>query len=527
MPQPPSRSPSTAADRLRAVALGAALLAALIGPGVPGPAGAQQNDTAEPASDGAEVDGAGTEPEEGRLPEARTTSHTLALPGRTLAFDATAGALTLTDGRGMQEAEIAYVAYTLGAEGGADRPVTFVVNGGPGAASASLHLGALGPWYLPMDPDGIIPSQPVDLAPNPDTWLDFTDLVFVDPVGTGFSRLIDPDDRLRDRYLSIDGDVAALAEFVRRWLTGTGRIGAPTYFAGESYGGFRGPLLAEELQTGHGLALDGMVLISPVLDFGWWAQPDHAPLPHVSLLPSLAAAAMEREGTFSEEALAGAEAYAAGDYVVDLLQGVGDAAAVDRIVERVAGLTGLDRAFVARASGRIGRDSFAREILRDERRVASPYDTTVSTADPAPGAAWSRAADPVLDAMTAPLTGAMLAHYGETLAWLPERRYRLLNGGVTRGWDWPESRRQPQAVGALGRVLALDPEFRALVVHGYTDLVTPYFATELVLRQVQVPDAADRVERATYRGGHMFYLRDASRRALAKDARALYEREGG
>ena len=484
----------------------------------PRPESAAETTAQEAAASRAPADG---------LPDPRTTAHEVALPDRKLSFDAVAGALTLTADDGNPEAEMAFVAYTLRDSDPGERPVSFVVNGGPGAASAYLHLGVLGPWYLPMDSESIVPSQAVDLLPNPQTWLDFTDLVFIDPVGTGFSRLVDADDRLRNRYLSIDGDVEAIGEFIRRWLTENGRIGSPKYFVGESYGGFRGPLVAEALQTGHGVALDGMVLLSPVLDFGWWAQPDHAPLPSVSLLPSLAAAAMELRGTFSKEALRAAEAYAANDYVTDLLEGVQDEAAIDRIVERVTALTGLGRSFVERADGRIGRDAFAREVLRDEGRLASPYDTRVASADPAPGDPVPHAADPVLDAMTAPLTSAMLAHYRETLDWLPERRYRLLNGGVSRAWDWGDGRGQPEAVTALARVLALDPEFRTLVVHGYTDLVTPYFASELILRQLPAFGAGDRVRTANYRGGHMFYLRADSRAAFRDDAMTLYAAEAG
>ena len=161
--------------------------------------------------------------------------------------------------------------------------------------------------------------------------------------------------------------------------------------------------------------------------------------------------------------------------------------------------------------------------MRDQGRLASVYDAAVSGADPGRGL---RAADPVLDAMTAPLTGAMLALYQERLGWLPERRYELLNDGVNRAWDWDAGRGQPEAVGALGRVLALDPALRVLVVHGYTDLVTPYFASALILRQL--PDfGPGRVVTATYRGGHMFYLRDDARAAFRDDARALYSGLGG
>jgi carboxypeptidase C (cathepsin A) len=462
------------------------------------------------------------EPGGGSLPESRTTRHALALAGRSLDFDATAGSITLTGPRSRAEAEIGFVAYAIRDADRAARPVTFVVNGGPGAASAYLHLGAIGPWRLPMDGASIAPSQGLGLVANAETWLEFTDLVFVDPVGTGFSRLVESDDRLRNRYLSIDGDIDALADFILRWLTVNGRVGSPKYFVGESYGGFRGPLLAEKLQTDHGVGLQGMILLSPVLDFGWWQQPGHAPLPRASLLPSLAAAAMEARGAFSETELRAAEDYAAGPYVADLLRGPRDAAAVGRIVARVSELTGLDRETVERAAGRIDADDFARELLRDEDRLASIYDTTVSSADPAPGDARPRAADPVLDAMTAPLTGAMIAHYRDTLGWLPDRRYLLLNGGVSRSWDWESGRGQPEAVGALRRVLALDPGFRLLIAHGYTDLVTPYFATELILRQLPDFGPGSRVRQRTYRGGHMFYLRDASRRAFRDDARALY-----
>ncbi len=358
--------------------------------------------------------------------------------------------------------------------------MTFAINGGPGAASAYLDIGVLGPWRLPMGPEKIVPSQPAELVPNADTWLDFTDLVFIDPVGTGFSRLVNPDDTLRDRYLSVDGDVSAIADFIRRWLVVNGRTGSPKYFVGESYGGFRGPLVAEALQTDDGIALNGMTLLSPVLDFGWWQQPGYAPIPKVSLLPSLAAVAMEENGTLSPEALRAAEDYASNEFVADLLRGVRDPAAVSRIVDRVTALTGLDRKTVERAAGRIDARGFAREILRDDGRLVSVYDPSVTIADPSPEDGRGRGVDPALDAMTAPLTSAMLGLYRDTLEWVPDRQYILLNREVSRAWDWGGDSKQPEAVGPLRRVLSLDSSFRLLVAHGYTDLVTPYFASTLI-----------------------------------------------
>lgn len=456
-----------------------------------------------------------------RLPPARATRHEIALPGRTLAFEATAGAITITDASGREEADLAFVAYTLDGTDRARRPVTFLVNGGPGAASAYLHIGAVGPWILPLDGDRIAPSQPAVPVPNVDTWLDFTDLVFIDPVGTGFSRLVDPDGRLRGRYLSVEGDAAVLADAIGRWLVANDRIGSPKYFVGESYGGFRAPLVAQKLRDDRGFGVAGLVLVSPVLDFGWWQQPDYAPLPMVTLLPSLAAVRMETEGAFSEAALREAEDYAAGDFLADLMRGVHDSAAVARLVDRVTALTGLDRSAVAREDGRIDAGEFVRESRRDDHLRASVYDATVTASG------RDRGSDPVLDAMTAPLTTAMLELYRDTLDWLPSRDYQLLNADVTRRWDWGSHRGQPEAVTDLADLLSLDPALRVLVTHGRTDLVTPYFGTTLILRQLDVADARDRLRQVTYAGGHMFYTRPDSRRAFRDDALALYANRSG
>ncbi|WP_309083662.1 peptidase S10 [Chelativorans sp.] len=453
-----------------------------------------------------------------RLPEPRKTLHRIQVNGAEFRFEATAGAITLTNSEGQAEAEIAFVSYVGESADRASRPVTFAVNGGPGAASAYLHLGAIGPWLLPMDGDRIVPSQSIALVDNPETWLQFTDLVFIDPAGTGFSRLIDPSDRLRGRYFSIDGDIDALARFVTRWLTENGRLPSPKYFVGESYGGFRGPLLAEELQTEYGVALKGLILVSPVLDFGWWSEAGRSPLRFASLLPSLAATSMERRGAFSEDALDAAEGYAAGEYVTDLLLGFQDESAIGRIVTRVAELTGLPAATVRDYEGRVDAAAFEQELALKEGRIASIYDGTVTAEAPASPNA-RRSLDPVLSAMTAPLTSAMLHHYRNVLQWLPQRRYLLLN---RLGWNWGQGREPPEAISALSRVLALDPEFRVLVVHGYTDLVTPYFGTELLLRQVRPFAPAGRLRQENYRGGHMFYTRPDSRRALRDDALLLY-----
>lgn len=458
-----------------------------------------------------------------QLPAAQSTFHRISVAGQELAFRATAGAMTLENEQGEPEAEIAYVAYIREGTAAEARPVTFAVNGGPGAASAYLHLGVLGPWLLPMEEERIVPSQSIALQDNSESWLAFTDLVFIDPVETGFSRLLDSSESVRERYLSVEGDIEALARFVTRWLMEEGRLASPTYFVGESYGGFRGPLLAEALQIDQGVGLRGMILLSPVLDFGWWAQPDHSPMPFLSSLPSYAAAGMERAGTFSEEELRAAEDYAAGDFVVDLLRGVQEEAVLERLADRLAEITHLPRDLLRDHEGRLDMRTIMRELAGDEDLVVSPYDTTIVGDAPLRGRRWSRTPDPVLDAMTAPLTSAMLAHYRDRLEWVAKRRYHLLNRDVNRSWSWGEGRGQPEAVGALQRVLALDPKLQVLVVHGYTDLVTPYFASELILRQLRDFTGPKRVRQANYRGGHMFYTRPDSRQAFRDDARQLYQ----
>lgn len=456
-----------------------------------------------------------------RLPEPVTTSHEIAHEGAPLAFEARAGVLTLRGREGAAEADIAYVAYTLPDADPATRPVAFVVNGGPGAASAYLHLGALGPWVVAFEPDRIVPSAPATLVENPDTWLAFTDLVFVDPVGTGFSRLVSPNDRTRGRYLSVDGDIAALADFVYRWSVENGRVASPKAAVGESYGGFRMPLLARAMQE-RGLALSALVMVSPVLDFAWLGASDTNVGGRVALLPSLAAAALDRAGDATRADLAEVEAYATGEYVADLLAGPADREATERLVARLVDLTGLPEDLVRRQGGRLDARVVARELWREDGRVGSLYDTGVTTPDPAPGRIASFYADPVLDALTPPLTTAALTLYADKLGWMPDREYLLLNGGISGSWGYGSSRTAPESLSALAAAMALDEGLGVVVVHGLTDLVTPYFASSLLLRQLPAALQA-RIVEETYPGGHMFYTRPASRAAFAAVARRAVE----
>jgi carboxypeptidase C (cathepsin A) len=448
-----------------------------------------------------------------------TTDQTVELAGRTLRFKATAGSLPINDGDGALQAEMAYIAYVMD-DPSAQRPVTFVFNGGPGASSAYLQLGALGPWRLPLD--HIEPSMSPTLVANADTWLDFTDLVFIDPVGTGYSRLDATGDSARRQFWSVDGDAEALSVFIRKWIEKAGRQASTKFLVGESYGGFRAPKIARILQKDQGVGVSGLVLISPVLDFSTFGLRRHAPMSWVVHLPSMAAAVMEEKNGFNREALRDVERFAAGDYLADLMRGERDAAAVERISAKVAAFTGLDSALVRRLAGRVDTGTFQRERNRQRGLVASAYDATVTGFDPNPSAANSHFEDPMLSAMGPPLTSAMTDLYQRVLHWRPDAPYRLLNHDVSSRWDWGRGRSGPEVVDDLRESLAFDPRLRVIVTHGASDLVTPYFADQLILDQLPVFGTADRLKLLVYGGGHMYYSRDASRRALRTDAEQLY-----
>ena len=515
---------------LAAMAIAGAVVTAAVG--LPG-AYAQPAQPAQSAPQPATEAGRGNAPAAGpaarpraqndnvaRLPADSVTDHTVELPGRTLHFKATAGSIPLNDAEsGALQAEIAYLAYVMGTPAD-NRPVTFLFNGGPGAASAYLDIGAVGPWRLPLD--NVTSSMSPMLGPNAETWLDFTDLVFIDPVGTGYSRIAAPGDNVRRQFYSVDGDANALAVMIRKWIEKNGRQNSVKFVVGESYGGFRVPKVARAL-SGQGVGVRGLVMISPVLDFATLGNRRHDPMSWVARLPSMAATVLEAKGPFDRDRLREVESYASGDYLQDLLKGEKDAAAIERMTPRISAYTGLEPSEVRRLAARVDNATFQRALNRQRGRVASAYDPTVTAFDPTPSASNSRFSDPVLDAMGPPLTSAMTALYQGPLRWRVDQPYHLLNNEVNGQWTWGRGRVGPEVVDDLRNALAGDRDLYVLVTHGANDLVTPYFATELILDQLPVFGSADRVKLAVYGGGHMFYSRDASRRALREDALALYK----
>ena len=463
--------------------------------------------------------------EQHRLPPDSTTRHTLALPGRTLDFTATAGSIRLFNDKGEPQADIATTAYQLNGADARTRPVTFLFNGGPGAASAWLQFGAAGPWRLAINADTVASSASPDLLPNAETWLDFTDLVFIDPVGTGYSRFVATGEDVRKRFYSVDGDVNAIALTIRRWLEKSDRLLSPKFVAGESYGGIRGPKIVHNLQVDQGVGVRGLILVSPLFDYRHFSG--SSLLQYVWSLPSMAAVAREAkggkgtEGALTRADLADVERYAQGEFLADLLKGYADVEATTRLADKVAALTGIDQAVSRRLAGRFGVGEFRREFDRRNGKVTGRYDASVLGFDPYPDSSFHRFGDPSGEPLAAPLTSAAVDLTTRKLNWRPDGSYQLLNGAVHGAWDFGRGINPPESISQLRQILALDPKLKLLVTHGLFDLATPYFGSKILLDQLPGYGPPERVKLVVYPGGHMFYSRDGSRQAFRSEVQAL------
>ncbi|HEX4240865.1 MAG TPA: hypothetical protein VHZ53_05600 [Steroidobacteraceae bacterium] len=480
----------------------------------------------EDAKGGAKDDKSAAKDDEIKLPsfpKDRTIQQTMQLGGRTLKYDATVGSLPVFDEKGKQIASVMFTAYTMA---GAGRPVTFALNGGPGASSVYLNLGAIGPKRVQFGAEGNSPSDPPTPLDNPGTWLDFTDLVFIDPVGTGFSFAQVKEDEAKKRFYNPKADVEYLSRVIFDWLVKNERLASKKYLVGESYGGFRGPRITHYLQTRLGVAMRGMVLVSPYLDPGASQNGDLSPLPWMLTLPSIAAANLERQGKLTEAAMAQIIHYTRTDYVADLLLGRSDPQAEDRIIKRVTELTGLDPVFVRRSGGRLETQAYLREVYRAEGKLGSRYDSNVTAWDPFPFDPTQRTNDPILDSIIAPTTTSMVDFITHTVGWKYDGRYNALSYEVNGLWNDKDNtehdRVERGSVEELRQSVAVDPRLNVLIAHGWGDLSCPFMASVLIADQMPMMGTPARVQVREYPGGHMFYSRSDSQLALRKDVMRMY-----
>ena len=444
-------------------------------------------------------------------------------------------------------AEIFSVSYI--AEGDdRSRPLTFVFNGGPGAASAYLHMGAVGPQRVEFPPDGTLPTVPARLVENESSWLAFSDLVFVDPVGTGFSRVIEPEKKGDGKdgggkpddapdpkeYFGYRRDLESLCEFMGRWLSDNGRWGSPVFIAGESYGGYRVGRLVRQLQESAGVGLNGAILISPALEITSLVPTDYDTLGWVDRVPTMTAAALHhgrsrafRKGSSLEKALRAAEEFATGDFTIFLTRGAAlPAKERTRILSRLADLIGLPLDVVTRAEGRITIQRFVRELLRDERKVVGLYDTTITATDPFPDRDEFGWPDPTLSGISPAYTSAVNRVLRSEIGVVTDREYALLSYEVFTSWkNDAESHAfapPPGATDDFRYGMALNPHMHAFITHGQYDLVTPYFTSDRLRNLMKLdPQMADRLTVQHYGGGHMFYAWETSRHAFG-DAIAAF-----
>ena len=452
------------------------------------------------------------------LPADSVTEHSIDLPSGKFAYTATAGTFSLFDQSGERSAAIFYTAYAAKPFNPA-RPVTFVFNGGPGAGSAFLNLGLVGPRIAAFG-SGFDGSS-VHLIDNPDTWLPFTDLVLIDPVGTGWSRPAKPDGG--SAFWGVRRDAESMAKAIALYVAKNARISSPKFLLGESYGGFRAAKTARMLQTNQGILVSGILMVSPMIEGALQFGGDRLALGAALQLPSLVAAEMERKGNFSTAALAQTERFALTDYLSALAGPPLSGSAAQTLYARVAQMTGLPQDVVARSRGFI-RDAYVKNLRAGDHKIVSHYDVTFAVDDPEPETEAAHGPDPFLDGFIRAYGGAFVAYARDELGFKTEMTYNLLASEISGKWDWQEGggRAPPSAADDLRELFALTPSFRLMIAHGYSDMVTPYAVSRYLLNHLQPGVDAERAELRLYRGGHMFYVDPPSRKAFAADARTMY-----
>lgn len=458
------------------------------------------------------------------------THHSILIDGHKLDYTATAGNLLLRNNAGEAEASVFYVAYTLDTKHPAQRPITFLFNGGPGAGSIFLLIGSVGPKRVRTTSPAATPPAPYVLADNPDSLLDKSDLVFVDAVGTGFSRTVGH--ATGKQFWGVDEDLDAFAHFIERYVTVNQRWNSPKFLIGESYGTARAAMLAYKLDQEE-LALNGVVLLSSVLNSGLHT-PGYDTL-NERYLPTYAAIAWYHDKLNPKPAdlpafLDEVRAFATGPYAQALAKGdaLGDPER-DAIAAQVARYTGLDAQYVKETRLRIWPSRFRKELLRGESRTVGRYDGRFEGID-IDDASDSPDGDASVSGVSSAFDAALHQHLAQDLHYVAQDRYRVFNDAALKQWNWKhrewwgEELTEPYAAGDLAQAMRQNPHLQVLSANGYFDLATPFFATEYDLSHMELdPSLRANVHITYYPTGHMIYLDDAALHALKADLARFYD----
>ncbi len=446
------------------------------------------------------------------------STNTVTIAGERVTYAAETGMLPILKNDGSSRASVFYVAYTrLGATNAASRPVTFCFNGGPGSASVWLHLGALGPRRARLNPDGSQPPPPFALVDNEYSILNASDLVFIDPVATGFSRAA-KDAKAAD-FFGDSEDLNSIGEFVRLWTTRHDRWLAPKYLCGESYGVFRAAGLADYLRGRYGLYLNGLILVSGVLDFATISGGSGNDLPYPLILPAYTAAAHFHKKlppdlqADLDKALAESRAFARGDYVAALHAGAElPAAEREKVVTELARLTGLPARVIVDNRLRVGPGVFRKQLLHDQGLILGAYDARLTGHDGDP-AGTEPEFDPSSAAVMGPISAAMNAYVRGELKFEDDLPYEILAG--VQPWDYGARNNYPNASDRLASVMNQNPYLRILVCGGRCDLVCPIDTIRHSLEHMPAADACrQNITFAEFDAGHMMYINQPDLRKL-------------
>ena len=456
------------------------------------------------------------------------TKHEIKVGGRALKYTVTTGLMPIKNQTGETEAHIFFMAYTLDdVSNRAQRPLMFSFNGGPGSSSVWLHLGALGPKRVKMQDDGMMPAAPYQLVDNEQTWLDQTDLVFIDPVGTGYSRAVRPE--LGQKFWSLFGDLDSVGEFIRMYLVRYERWSSPLFLVGESYGTTRASGLSTTLLS-RGIACNGIILISTIMNFQTADFGQGNDLPYLLITPSYTATAwyhkklppdLQRQDL--KKVLEEAEHWVDTEYTVAL--GKGDRltpAERQAVAEKFSRYTGLDKRYVEQCDLRVDLPHFQKELLRDQKRSVGRLDSRFKGID-ALVVSETPDADQSMSAIIPPYTATFNNYVRTELGFKSDLTYYILGGGVGR-WDFGANNRYADTSELLRSAFARNPYLKVFVAEGYYDMATPYYAAEYTLHHMRLdPGAHNNLTIKRYEGGHMMYIDIKSLAQLKRDVAAFIQ----
>ncbi len=454
-----------------------------------------------------------------------TTRQTIRINGQNLNYKVTTGYLPIREAKtGETDAKIFYMAYTL--EGAnKKRPLMFSFNGGPGSSSVWLHLGALGPKRVKMLDNGFMPPPPYELVDNEATWLTETDLVFIDPIGTGFSRALD--EKTAAKFFSLQGDIQSIGEFIRLYLSRNERWSSPLFLVGESYGTTRAAGLSGYL-IDRGIAFNGIALISSVLNFQSIRFADSNDLPLSLIFPSYTATAWyhkklpaDLQSKPLEQVLRESENFVMNEYTPSLLK-------IDRLsasekqnlLDKFSRYSGLSKTFIDQNDFRVELSEFMKELLRDQRKVTGRLDSRFTGINK-DAAGDNPEFDPSMSAIRSPYTATFNDYVRRELNFKTDLEYYILGGGIGR-WNWNQDNGYAETSSRLRSALQQNPYMKVFVASGYYDMATPYFATEYTLSNMNLaPELRKNISIKYYEAGHMIYIEKVSLGKLKLDITAF------